>query len=127
MSTVHPEGDLERLIGPAHEQAERGVHVVVHVAVEGNTAYARVDDPASQGHRSQRWLKHARRGASPGGWSEEDPQGSEESVDSWRRRHAAAIDRALIDYSKQAWKLEDEAPYVVEFAIVPLADLGITD
>jgi hypothetical protein len=125
VSSVHPEGDLAALTSPDREHAERGVHVVVHVTADGNTAYARVNDPASQGHRSQRWLTHARRGSSPGGWSEEHHPRSEQHVGHWKQRHAAALDRALIGYSKQAWRLGDDAPYVVEFPVVPLAELGI--
>jgi hypothetical protein len=127
VSTIHPEGKLAELVSAEREVAERGVHVVVHVTAEGNTAYARVDDPTSQGHRSQRWLKHARRGASPGGWSEEHHPRSEQHVGYWKERHAPTIDRTLIGYSKQAWKLDADAPYVVEFPAVSVADFGIAD
>jgi hypothetical protein len=127
MSTVHPEGELAALTSPERAFAERGVHVVVQVTADGNTAFARIDDPTSQGNGSQRWLKHARRGSSPGGWSEEHHPRSEQHVGFWKQRHAEAIDRKLIDYSKQAWRLDDEAPYVVEFPVVSVGDFGIAD
>lgn len=112
------------LTSPDRERDAAGLHVVVLVAAEGNTAYGRVHDSDSPGHGQQRWLQHARRGSSPGGWSEEHHPRSEQHVGYWKDGAADALDRLLIGHSKQAWKLDAEAPYVVEFAPVALPASG---
>jgi hypothetical protein len=111
---------VRSLTSPDRERSSAGVHVVVHVTDGGNNAYARIADAGSAGDGSQRWLHHARRGASPGGWSEQHHQRSEQHVGAWKTANAAALDRMLIDCSKQAWKLDAAAPYVVEFPVVEL-------
>lgn len=112
------------LTAPDRERDADGLHVVVAVTVDGNTAYGRVKDPASPGHGQQRWLQHARRGSSPGGWSEDHHPRSEQHVGYWKDGVAEAMDRVLISHSKQAWKLDADAPYVVEFAPVVLPQPG---
>lgn len=112
------------LTAPDRERDAVGLYVVVAVTEAGNTAYGRINDPASPGHGSQRWLQHARRGSSPGGWSEAHHPRSEQHVGYWKDSAAEAIDRVLIDHSKQAWKLDATAPYVVEFAPVELPQPG---
>ena len=103
------------------ERAETGVYVVVLVTDAGNNAYARIADADIAGDGSQRWLHHARRGASPGGWSEQHHQRSEKHIGAWKTANAPELDRILIDCSKQAWKLDGTAPYVVEFPVLELA------
>jgi hypothetical protein len=115
---------VEQLTAPDRERDGTGLHVVVAVTADGNTAYGRVNDADSPGHGSQRWVQHARRGSSPGGWSEQHHPRSEQHVGYWKDAAAASIDRVLIDHSKQAWKLDATAPYVVEFAPVELPQPG---
>jgi len=103
----------------------QGVTVVVLVTADGNVAYARVHDEGSAGHESQRWLEHARRGSSPGGWSQLHDARSEEHVGAWKQAAAQPLDRLLIACSKRAWKLDAEPPYVAEFPAATLADCGI--
>lgn len=126
--TVHPVADeaaLAVLVGeltaPERARDARGWHVVVQVAEGGSTAYARLVDPDELGHGSQRWLRHARRGASPGGWTEEHHPRSEVELGEWRAVRAETLDRHLIQLSKQAWKCDAAAPYAVEFAPLTLA------
>lgn len=109
----------------AERDREPGVHIVVLVTADGNVGYARVHDEGSPGHDSQRWLEHARRGSSPGGWSELHHPRSEEHVGAWKEQAAQPLDRLLIRYSKRAWGLEAEPPYAVEFPVVPLAEAGL--
>ena len=129
--TIHvptPEQDVAAIVrtltSPDREREAVGLHVVVAVTADGNTAYGRVHDPESPGDGQQRWLKHARRGSSPGGWSEEHHPRSGLHIGYWKDAIADAVDRVLIDHSKQAWKLEATAPYVVEFDPVELPQLG---
>ena len=124
---VHDASDSETaariaadLTAPERERPTTGLHVVVLVTAEGNTGFARLVDPASTGNGSQRWLKHARRGASPGGWSELHHPRAEQELGAWRAEHATQLDRLLIGYTKQAWAIEGDAPYVVEFAPVAM-------
>jgi hypothetical protein len=112
---------VKQLTSRERERPEAGVYVVVLVTTDGNNAYARVHDASSDGHLSQRWLHHARRGASPGGWSEQHHPRGEQHVGAWKTEHAATLDRMLIDCSKQAWKLDATAPYAVEFPVRELA------
>jgi len=111
---------VARLTDRERARSGPGVHVVVLVTDGGNQAYARVVDASSDGNGSQRWLSHARRGASPGGWSEQHHPRSEQHVGEWRRDAAAVLDRILIDHSKRAWAIDATAPYVVEFPPVEL-------
>lgn len=121
--TAPDEGDAEVIVAeltdPARERVP-GLHVVVHVAEGGSVAYGRIESPGELGHGSQRWLRHALRGASPGGWTEMHHPRSEAELGAWREERATRLDRILIDHSKQAWALEHAAPYVVEFAARPL-------
>ncbi|MCW2923921.1 MAG: hypothetical protein JWM98_1325 [Thermoleophilia bacterium] len=114
------------LTAPDRPRPEAGLHVVVHVAEGGNTAYGRIEDPTSPGHGSQRWLQHARRGSSPGGWTEQHHPRSETEVGAWKERAAAGLDRQLIERCRQAWRLEQDPPYLVEFAPVALADVDVS-
>lgn len=130
--TIHPlpahvdSGELVReLTSRERERAQPGVHVVVHVTEGGNAGYARVVAPGSPGDGSQRWLHHARRGSSPGGWSELHHPRTERAVGAWKDQHESALDRVLIERSKDAWRMERDAPYVVEFPPAPLSACGI--
>lgn len=125
--TIHqldPSSDAAALVtsltSRERERAQAGVYVVVLVTTGGNNAYARVADPSSDGNGSQRWVHHARRGSSPGGWSEQHHPRGEQHVGAWKAANAPALDRMLIDASKRAWKLEHDAPYVVEFPVQAL-------
>lgn len=111
---------VRTLTDPARERAGAGWHVVVQVTQGGNTVYARLADETQLGDGSQRWLRHARRGASPGGWTEEHHPRSEVELGAWRAERAEKIDRQLIRLSKQAWKCDADAPYAVEFAPMTL-------
>ncbi len=111
---------IKQLSSRDRDRSGSGVYVLVHVTESGNNAYARIADADSAGDGSQRWLHHARRGASPCGWSEQHHSRTEQEVGAWKREHAASLDRLLIDRSKQAWALEATVPYVVEF---PVEDL----
>ena len=108
---------VKELTSRDRDRAGAGVYVVVHVTDSGNNAYARIVDPESAGDGSQRWLHHARRGASPSGWSEQHHSRAEHEVGGWKREHAEQLDRLLIECSKQAWALEATVPYVVEFPV----------
>lgn len=123
-----PDQDVQDVVNQLtdrdRERTAVGLHVVVAVIDAGNTAYGRVHDPASPGHGSQRWLQHARRGSSPGGWTEEHHPRSEQHVGYWKGAAADPIDRLLIEHSKRAWKLDETAPYVVEFPPVELRQPG---
>jgi len=129
--TIHsipPDADpseLLRELTNREGERERGVHVVVLVAEGGNVAHARIKDSGSPGDGSQRWLQHARRGSSPGGWTERHHPRNERDVGEWKQRHAGALDRLLIECSKDAWRLEHDAPYLAQFAPVSLAEAGI--
>lgn len=114
---------VEQLTRRARDR-EEGVHVVVHVtSTGGNRAFARVVAAGSDGDGVQRWLHHARRGASPGGWSEQHHPRGEVQVGAWKDAHAANLDRFLIRCSKRAWALKGEVPYVVEFSAVGLDEI----
>ncbi len=123
-----PEQDVtsivRRLTAPDRARDGVGMSIVVTITADGNTAYGRIHDPASAGDGQQRWLKHARRGSSPGGWSEEHHPRSGLHIGYWKDAAVDAIDRVLIDHCKQAWKLDATAPYVVEFAPVESPQLG---
>lgn len=126
--TIHqltPDDDAAALVtsltSPKRERAQPGVYVVVLVTTGGNDAYARIFDSTSDGDGSQRWLHHARRGASPGGWSEQHHPRGEQQVGAWKTANAPALDRMLIAASKRAWKAEQQAPYVVEFPVQSLS------
>ena len=128
---IPPDADGADVVAPltAPERAcpGDGLHVVVHVAATGNVAYGRVRDTASPGDGSQRRLQHARRGSSPGSWSEQHHPRSEQELGSWRDLNAAALDRVLITCSKRAWQLDAEPPYVVEFEPIDLAQCALDD
>lgn len=111
---------VKALTDPARAREGTGWHVVVQVFEGSSTVFARLNDAAQLGHGSQRWLKHERRGASPGGWTEAHHPRSEVELGAWRDERAEAIDRDLIRLSKQAWKCDADAPYAVEFAPMPL-------
>ena len=125
---------VKALTDPARAREGTGWHVVVQVFEGSSTVFARLNDAAQAwngdsnsqydiwetGHGSQRWLKHERRGASPGGWTEAHHPRSEVELGAWRDERAEAIDRDLIRLSKQAWKCDADAPYAVEFAPMPL-------
>ena len=113
---------VHTLTRPDRERDAIGVHVVVHVSDAGNVAYARINDPESLGHGSQRWLRHARRGASPGGWSELHDSRIDDRIGEWKTRNADQLDRRLIDFSKRAWALDATAPYAVEFPVFAWED-----
>jgi hypothetical protein len=126
--TVHPAADeaalaelVAELTAPERQRDGVGWHVVVQVLDGGSTVYARLADPAQLGDGSQRWLRHAPRGASTGGWTEAHHPRSEAELGAWRAERADALDRQLIQLSKQAWKCDASAPYAVEFAPRPLA------
>ena len=124
--TVHQVADeaaltslVAELTAPERDRNGIGWHVVAQVLDGGSTLYARLADPGQLGDGSQRWLRHAPRGASTGGWTEEHHPRSERELGAWRAERADAIDRQLIQLGKQAWKCDAEPPYAVEFAPLP--------
>ncbi|MCW2928838.1 MAG: hypothetical protein JWM86_2806 [Thermoleophilia bacterium] len=123
--TIHPvpdDGDAEVVIAeltdPARDR-EPGLHVIVSVTAGGNTAYGYIDAPGTLGHGSQRFVRHARRGPSAGGWTAPHHPRSEAELGAWRAPLEDGLDRLLIDHCKQAWALAGDAPYVVEFPARP--------
>ena len=125
--TVHQVADeaaltelVAELTSPGRSRSGIGWHVVVRVEEGSSTVYARLVDPDQPGHGSQRWLRHARRGASPAGWTEGHHPRSEAELGSWREARAEALDRHLIRLSRTAWACDVDPPYVVEFAPQPL-------
>ena len=109
----------------AGESAAVGLHVLVHVSEAGNTGYGRVVHATFSGATLQRWIRHARRGASEGGWSQQHHPRGEQAIGAWKERSAATLDRLLIDHCKQAWRLEQAAPYIAEFAVLDLDACGV--
>jgi hypothetical protein len=105
--------------------ATSGVHVLVHVSEAGNTGYARVEQTPYSGGTLQRWIRHARRGSSEGGWSEQHHPRAQQQLGPWKDASADALDRMLIDRCKQAWRLEGDAPYVAEFPAATFDACGI--
>lgn len=116
---------VAQLVSAQGAGAEPGLHVLVRVADTGNMGYARVIAPPHTGAKLQRWVQHARRGSSPGGWSHDHHPKAEKALGQWKRRNEQALDRLVIDHCKQAWRLDHEAPYIAEFAVLDLASSGI--
>lgn len=126
--TVHdlsPDDDADahvrELVAAGADRAP-GLHVYVRVGESGNMAHGLV--VSAKPPLQHRWVQHARRGASPGGWSDQKAA-SNKSLATWRTAHEQPLDRILIDHCKQAWRLEADAPYVVEFPPVELGACGI--
>jgi hypothetical protein len=116
-----PDARVRELIAAAADRAP-GLHLFVRVGETGNMAQALLVTSARAAQH--RWVQHARRGASPGGWSERKAS-SNKALARWRSSNEQALDRILIDHCKQAWRLQAEVPCVVEFAPLDLAECGI--
>lgn len=125
---LSPEEDpavrLRESIAAGSIERRPGLYVFVQVGSDGSIGHALLVAAPGQRAIPQRWVEHARRGPSPGGWSDAG-DGSDEALRPWKARHEQVLDRILIDHCKRAWRLDHDAPYIVEFPPLVLDACGI--